>query len=99
VGGITESKRVVELAASRERLVVPHCWKTGISIAASVHLATAAANCPFTEYLPADLSESELRRELVENELKMEDGYIVPSNEPGLGIELNDDAMKKYRVA
>ena len=37
VGGLTEARRVCELAAERGRLIVPHCWKTGIGIAASAH--------------------------------------------------------------
>ena len=36
---------------------MPHCWKTGIGIAASAHLGFATACCPYIEYLPAQLSE------------------------------------------
>ena len=39
VGGFTEAKRVCDMAAERNRLVVPHCWKTGVSVAATAHLA------------------------------------------------------------
>ena len=99
VGGITEAKRVVEFANLRGRLVVPHCWKTGIGIAASAHLAAASSNCPFIEYLPAELSESLIRKELVADELKMEGGVISLPRKPGLGIELNERAIEKYKVA
>jgi L-alanine-DL-glutamate epimerase-like enolase superfamily enzyme len=99
VGGITEARRVVEFANLRGRLVVPHCWKTGIGIAASAHLAAASQNCPYIEYLPAELSESLIRRELVADELKMEDGVIPLPRKPGLGIELNERAVEKYKVA
>jgi len=98
VGGLTEARRVAELAAARNRLIVPHCWKTGIGVAASAHLAAATAHCPFIEYLPPALSESSLRRELADDGLVMQDGRIVLPQRPGLGIELNEEALRKYRA-
>ncbi|PYT34099.1 MAG: mandelate racemase/muconate lactonizing enzyme family protein [Acidobacteria bacterium] len=98
VGGLTEGRRVCDLAAERGRLIVPHCWKTGIGIAASAHLSAATAHCPYIEFLPAELAESALRRELVRDELQMIDGEIPLPQKPGLGIELNQDALKKFRV-
>jgi L-rhamnonate dehydratase len=98
VGGLTEARRVCDLAAERCRLIVPHCWKTGIGIAASAHLSAATAHCPHIEFLPAQLSESALRRELVRDELQMIDGVIPLPQKPGLGIELNLDALEKFRA-
>jgi len=98
VGGLTEARRVCELAADRGRLVVPHCWKTGIGIAASAHLSAANAHCPYIEFLPASLSESALRRELVSEELQLVSGQIRLPQRPGLGIELNQEALEKYRA-
>lgn len=99
VGGLTEARRVCDMAADRGRLIVPHCWKTGIGIAASAHLSAATAHCPYIEFLPAQLSESLLRRELVIDELRMVDGQIPLPQLPGLGIELNLDAVDKYQAA
>jgi L-alanine-DL-glutamate epimerase-like enolase superfamily enzyme len=99
VGGFSEARKVVQLAHDRGRLIVPHCWKSGIGIAASAHLAAASACCPYIEFLPAELSESVLRRELVADELRMVDGVIPLPQKPGLGIELNRSALKKYQVA
>ncbi|MDE2854732.1 MAG: mandelate racemase/muconate lactonizing enzyme family protein [Chloroflexota bacterium] len=98
VGGFTEARKVAQLAADHGRLIVPHCWKTGIGIAASAHLGFATACCPYIEYLPAHLSESVLRDELVADELAMVDGEIPPPQKPGLGIELNRDALQRYLV-
>ena len=99
VGGFTEAKRVCDMAADRGKMVVPHCWKTGIGIAASAHLSAATAHCPLIEFLPAHLSESVLRRELTIDELSLVDGKIPLPTKPGLGIELNPDALAKYKVA
>ena len=98
VGGLTEARRVCDMAEDRGRLIVPHCWKTGIGIAASAHLSAATAHCPYIEFLPARLSESQLRRELVIDELEMIDGQIPLPQRPGLGIELNYEAIEKYTV-
>jgi L-alanine-DL-glutamate epimerase-like enolase superfamily enzyme len=98
VGGFTEARKVCDLAADRGRLVVPHCWKSGIGIAASAHLCAATACCPFIEFLPAELSESALRRELVADELTMKGGRIPLPQRPGLGIELDPAALARYEV-
>ncbi|HVF09362.1 MAG TPA: mandelate racemase/muconate lactonizing enzyme family protein [Abditibacteriaceae bacterium] len=98
VGGFTAARKVCQIAADYGRLIVPHCWKSGIGIAASAHLSAATACCPYIEFLPGELSESGLRRELVADELQMQDGKIALPQKPGLGIELNRDALEKYRV-
>ena len=54
VGGLTEARRVCDMAAVRGRRIVPHCWKTGIGIAASAHLAAVTPHCPYIEFLPAE---------------------------------------------
>lgn len=97
VGGLTEAKRVCDLAADRDRLIVPHCWKSGIGIAASVHMAITAPNCAYVEYLPVELCHSALRRELVEEDLCMENGVIPLPTQPGLGVELNRDTVERLR--
>jgi L-alanine-DL-glutamate epimerase-like enolase superfamily enzyme len=99
VGGFSEARRVCAIASARGLRVVPHCWKSAIGIAASVHLAAATDVCPFVEYLPAELSESPLRRELVLDELPVADGLIRPPEKPGLGIALNREAVARFSVA
>jgi L-alanine-DL-glutamate epimerase-like enolase superfamily enzyme len=96
VGGLMEAKAVCDMAAARGRLIVPHCWKTGISIAATAHLAFVTPHCPFIEFLPPSLCEDVLRRELVAEELAFENGTIRRPAKPGLGIELNWDAVKRF---
>ena len=96
VGGITEALRVCDMAAERGRRIVPHCWKTGIGIAASAHLAAVTAHCPFIEFLPAELTDSQLRQHLVQEDLQIVDGEVRVPNKPGLGIELDMDALHRF---
>jgi L-alanine-DL-glutamate epimerase-like enolase superfamily enzyme len=99
VGGLTEARRVCELAAERDRLIVPHGWKTGITIAATAQLAAVTAHMPFFEYVPQAVAESVLRRELVQDELELVDGKLKLPERPGLGIELNRDALEEFEAA
>jgi L-alanine-DL-glutamate epimerase-like enolase superfamily enzyme len=79
--------------------VVPHLWKTGISIAAAAHLAADTPHCYYIEFLPAELSESGLRKDLTRSELEMVDGVIALPARPGLGVELDRDALELYASA
>lgn len=97
-GGLTEARRIVRYAEDRGRLVVPHCWKSALGIAASAHLAAITPACPYIEYLPHELADSALRKDLVSRELPFEEGRIPLPRTPGLGVELNEEAIAKYRV-
>src|SRR5207302_6254737 len=99
VGGLTEARRVCAMAAAADRLVVPHAWKTGISVAVAAHLATATPHMPFFEFLPAELCESRLRKELTNDELVFEGGTLRPPAKPGLGVELDRAALAEFAAA
>jgi L-alanine-DL-glutamate epimerase-like enolase superfamily enzyme len=97
-GGLTELRRIAELASFHGALVVPHGWKTGITAAASRHFQAATDNAPLVEALSPHLYDSPLRAELVRPEPEVRDGRIPLPTEPGLGIELVDEALERYRV-
>ena len=99
VGGLTEARRVCDLARERGRVIVPHLWKTGLSIAAAVHLASATEHCQFIEYMPATLTASGLRRDLVADDLELVDGSLALPTRPGLGVELDREALSYYKEA
>jgi L-alanine-DL-glutamate epimerase-like enolase superfamily enzyme len=99
VGGLTEALRVAALAKKRGLKVVPHLWKTGISIAAATHFSAVNDHCPFIEFLPAELCESSLRKGLLLEEPKMIDGVIPLPKLPGLGIEINREVLAEYEEA
>ena len=99
VGGLTEARRVADQARDRGVVVVPHCWKSAIGIAASLHLAIVAGNCPFIEFLPRELADSRLRRDLTASDFALSDGTLPAPTRPGLGIELNEEAVETFRVA
>jgi L-alanine-DL-glutamate epimerase-like enolase superfamily enzyme len=99
VGGLTEARRVCQLGQRRGLRVIPHCWKTGISLAATAHLAMVTPNMPFFECVPRAMAESALRRDLLREEPEMADGYVLPTDAPGLGIEIDDEALHRFELA
>ena len=98
VGGLTEAKRVCDFAEDKGVIVVPHCWKSAIGIAASTHLSATTLSCPYIEFLPKELAESQLRKDLVLEELPLENGKIPLPNKPGLGIIVDEEKLNKYSV-
>lgn len=99
VGGISEATRVCRLARQHGRLVVPHAWKTGLSLAAAAHVAAVTPHMPFVEFLHPTLCESRLRKELVVDEIAVTDAGLTLPERPGLGVELNRDALEEFAAA
>ena len=96
VGGLTEARRICAQAADADRLVVPHAWKTGISVAVAAHLAMATPHMPYFEFLPAELCASRLRAELTRDELVFDGGMLAPPSRPGLGVDLDRGALERF---
>jgi D-galactarolactone cycloisomerase len=92
-GGITEIRKITTLAAKHKVPVSFHTWGDGVALAASIHLSAAFQDCIVMEL---DYTYNPLREELLRDPFKVEDGYLTPSDKPGLGIELNDEALKRF---
>lgn len=97
-GGLTELRRIAQLADLYGALVVPHAWKTGITAAASLHFQAATHNAPFIEMLSPAVFSSPLRAELTAPEPEVYEGTMALPTAPGLGIELVEEAVRTYRV-
>ena len=96
VGGLARSKRIGWDSVERHRLCVNHSYKTGVNIAASLHFVAALPNTHYFEYC---VEQGALRRHLTKQSFPVVEGDIVVPEEPGLGIELNEEIVAKYRVA
>src|SRR6516162_2496822 len=96
VGGLCRSKRMGWDAAERHRLCVNHSYKTGINIAASLHFVAALPNTHYFEYC---VEQGPLRQTLTKQRFPVSDGEIAVPEEPGLGVDLDDKVVEKYRVA
>lgn len=97
-GGLTELRRIAEMASLEGVLVVPHGWKTGITAAAAQHFQAATANAPYVELFHPEQFASPLRAELVRPEPEIVDGAVALPTEPGLGVELVPETVERYRL-
>src|SRR6185437_6885933 len=95
VGGLARSKRIGWDSAERHRLCVNHSYKTGVNIAASLHFVAALPNTHYFEYC---VEQGALRQTLTKQRFPVVDGDIRVPEEPGLGIELDEEVVAKYRV-
>src|SRR6266436_5282757 len=95
VGGLARAKRIGWDSAERHRLCVNHSYKTGINIAASLHFVAALPNSRYFEYC---VEQGALRQTLTRQRFPVVDGDVVVPEEPGLGVELDEQVVAKYRV-
>jgi L-alanine-DL-glutamate epimerase-like enolase superfamily enzyme len=73
---------------------------TTLAVVANIHLAATLRNAPWCEYCPLELyPDQELRRNLFGPEPTMIDGAFGLPTGPGLGVELDEEALRRYRVA
>jgi len=88
-------KKIYDLAQLHGTQLIPHGFSTGILLAASVHFLAACEHGTLMEY---SQSCSPLFTDLVSNRLPFSQGYVPVPDTPGLGIELSDDVINKYRI-
>jgi L-alanine-DL-glutamate epimerase-like enolase superfamily enzyme len=97
-GGMSEILRIAEAAYRRGLMCIPHCWCHMVGVAAAVHLAAVAPNMPYIEF-PLAFPDSPLISQLLLPELVPgPDGLIAVPERPGLGFELNEEVVARYRV-
>lgn len=95
VGGFTEMLRIVAYADARGVRVIPHCWASDILVAATLHFLTAMRQPSYLEFCVYD---QPLRKELAVEPIRAIDGHATVPEGPGLGIELNEDIVRRFRV-
>ncbi len=92
-GGLSEARRIAWMAYDHNVQFVSHGWNTAVGVAADLHLAAALPVARFVEYLtPAPYIE-----QIITEPFRMDDeGYLIIPTTPGLGIELNRDALARF---
>jgi L-rhamnonate dehydratase len=94
-GGFTAARKIVHMAELHNRLCIPHAWISDLLNAASLHLNAFMRRAVFQEF---NVTSGPLSRELCLNPLQMKDGFVAVPQGPGLGIEVDEAAIEKYRV-
>jgi D-galactarolactone cycloisomerase len=93
VGGISEERRIGWMAQENGIRFIPHGWNTAVGLAADLHLASAFPDTDLVEYLTGSVYVDEI----VAGGWHLDaDGMLPIPTGPGLGIEIDPDAIKKY---
>jgi D-galactarolactone cycloisomerase len=100
-GGITEVKKITNMAETFGVEVVPHTWGTGIALAAALHLISSLNFQPGRMKEPDmlvefDRTENLLRDKLIQPTFQVENGKLRVPEKPGLGVDVDPYLLKEY---
>ncbi|MGK7755694.1 MULTISPECIES: mandelate racemase/muconate lactonizing enzyme family protein [unclassified Roseovarius] len=90
-GGIWEVKKIAAMAEVYNAQMAPHLYAGPVEWAANIHLAASIPNI-----LMAETIETEFHNKLIKNTIQIEDGFIIPPETPGLGIEVDEDLARAH---
>ena len=96
--GMLRTRTLAELALARNRWFTPHTWTNGIGVLANLHVAAGVGGGPFLEF-PYDPPgwTPERRDAMLATPVRPDrEGVLGVPKVPGLGIELDEDAIARY---
>ena len=94
-GGITMAKKIADMAYLKGKKLIPHAFKTGILMGATLQLIASIPNADILEYCA---QETVLSKNLVRHHFKLDkNGNVTIPDIPGLGVEINEEVLNKYR--
>jgi len=95
-GGITEAKKIAAMASAWNIICVPHSFSSAIALVANLHFSASIPNSLFQEF---DRNYNPLRENLLTEPVKInKEGYIELWDKPGLGVELDQAVVQRYRA-
>lgn len=93
--GVTGFVKAVARIESHRRQANAHAWSSAIVSAASLAVSFSSLTFKLFEFKPL---RNPMQHELVLEPFEQKDGWIYPpSDKPGLGIEINEDLVNRYR--
>jgi D-galactarolactone cycloisomerase len=104
-GGFTEWQKIIALTTSFGVLTVPHVWGSGVAVAAALQALATAPPVPFTAavvplqnepMIQDDRTHNPLRDDLLVRGFTLADGALAVPTGPGLGIEIDEDQLRRY---
>ncbi len=95
-GGFTAARKIVHMAEMANILVIPHSWCSDLLTAASLHVTAYMRRAPFVEF---NTSTGPLSRDLARNPIQLRDGFLDIPNGPGLGVDVDEEVVARYRIA
>ena len=92
-GGILEAKKIAAIAEAHYAMIAPHMYVGPVAAAAAVQVDTCSPNFLIQEYNGGDLHEA-----LFKEPIRFANGFIEPPATPGLGLELDEEAVRRHLV-
>ena len=93
VGGILEAKKIAGMAEAHYAQIAPHLYCGPIVGAANIQLAACSPNFLILEGIE---TWDGIHAQILNTPIQWEDGYVIPSTAPGLGVELNEDVAAQH---
>ena len=93
VGGILEAKKISAIAEAHGAQIAPHLYCGPIVAAANIQIASCIPNFLILECIK---KMDGFYAEILKKPIEWRDGFVIPSQEPGLGIEINESVLSKY---
>ena len=91
--GLDQFMEVASLLAKKGRSVATHAWGAGASLMQNIHCGFACPNTTMLEIAPA---YGPLHSEVIGDSLQIRNGYVLPPETSGLGIELTENTIRKF---
>jgi L-rhamnonate dehydratase len=95
-GGFTEATKIAALAWDRGLPVANHGFTTYINVTAALHWLNSIPNALICEFVAEE--QTNLREAITKQKLRAVDGFLPIPQEPGLGIDLDEEAIARFRV-
>jgi D-galactarolactone cycloisomerase len=92
-GGISEARKIADVAGGFHAHFVPHTFSDALTVVANLHVVAACANAPIMEY---DRTWNPLQTELVTNPPEVRDSAIELPSGPGLGVDIDWDFVADH---
>lgn len=93
-GGLTHAKKIAALAEAFNVQVVPHNPLSPVSTAACMQIAACIPNFAIQEYPIGE--DSTPKNQIVKSTIKLENGFLIVPDSPGIGVELVPDIEREY---
>jgi L-alanine-DL-glutamate epimerase-like enolase superfamily enzyme len=93
VGGLGEFLKIAREFEKRGKKIATHAWGAGGSLMQNVHAGFASPNIAILEVAP---DYADLHKRVIGDSFQMKNGYVLPPQTPGLGIELTDAVKKAF---
>ncbi len=91
--GLSEARRICELAAHYDTMFSPHNYMSPLATLINAHLCAAMPNL---EILEIDMDDVPWKWDLIDQKLEIVDGELIVPNRPGLGANIREDVVAQH---